>query len=143
MRALLRKPEVVAEVRRTSQSRKGLCAIVTFLMLLLPTGPSVAQSVKSCGGPAHAGTPDFDILENTGGKQPATGVANRFEFPVWRTITVGIYKNVQAVREALGARIRFHSVWQRTLTVDLLVNHGAELGIECLEHLYWPRDRYR
>ena len=36
-------------------------------------------------------------------KNPAIGVANRSEFPVWKTITVGVYKNVSAMRKALDA----------------------------------------
>jgi hypothetical protein len=77
--------------------------IVVFLMLLLPSGPTVAYSVKSCGDPALAGTRGSDISENAGGNQPATSVANRSEFPVWKTITVGIYKHVNAMRQALDA----------------------------------------
>jgi hypothetical protein len=95
--------ESVAEVHQICQSRNGLCAIVVFLMLLVPIGPTVAHSVRSSAGPGLAGTRGFDISENAGGKQPAIGVANRSEFPVWKTITVGIYKNVDAMRKALDA----------------------------------------
>jgi hypothetical protein len=48
----------VAEVHQICQSGKGLCFIVIFLMLLLPTPtrPTVAHSVRSSGDPAPAGT---------------------------------------------------------------------------------------
>ena len=74
-----------------------------YVLLLLPTRPTVAHSVRSSADPALAGTRGSDISENTGGKEPAIGVANRSEFPVWKTITVGVYKNVSAMREALDA----------------------------------------
>ena len=93
----------VAEVHQICQSGNGLCLIVIFLMLLLPTRPTVAHSVSSSADPALAGTRGSDISENAGGKEPAIGVANRSEFPVWKTITVGVYKNVSAMREALDA----------------------------------------
>ena len=92
----------VAEVHQICQSGNGLCLIVIFLMLLLPTRPTVAHSVSSSADPALAGTRGSDISGNAGGKEPAIGVANR-EFPVWKTITVGVYKNVSAMREALDA----------------------------------------
>ena len=66
----------VAEVHQICQSGKGLCLIVIFLMLLLPTRPSVAHSVRSSADPALAGTRGSDISENAGGKEPAIGVAN-------------------------------------------------------------------
>jgi hypothetical protein len=93
----------VAEVHQICQSGNGLCLIVIFLMLLLPTRPTAAHSVRSSADPALAGTRGSDISENAGGKEPAIGVANRSEFPVWKTITVGVYKNVSAMREALDA----------------------------------------
>jgi hypothetical protein len=92
-----------AQVHQICQSRNGLCLIVIFLMLLLPTRPTVAHAVRSSGDPALAGTRGSDITKNACGKEPAIGVANRSEFPVWKTITVGIYKNVSAIREALDA----------------------------------------
>jgi hypothetical protein len=93
----------VAEVHQICQSGNGLCLIVIFLMHLLPTRPTVAHSVRSSADPALAGTRGSDISENAGGREPAIGVANRSEFPVWKTITVGVYKNVSAMREALDA----------------------------------------
>jgi hypothetical protein len=93
----------VAEVHQICQSGNGLCLIVIFLMLLLPTRPTVAHSVRSSADPALAGTRGSDISENAGRKEPAIGFANRSEFPVWKTITVGVYKNVSAMREALDA----------------------------------------
>jgi hypothetical protein len=95
-----------AQVHQIYQSRSGLCLIVIFLMLLLPTRPTVAHSARSSGDPALAGTRGSDISENACGKEPAIGGANRSEFPVWKTITVGIYKNVSAMREALDAMRR-------------------------------------
>src|ERR1700682_694761 len=106
MPAFLRAPEVSmkgAQVHQIFQSRNGLCSIVIFLMLLLPTRPTVAHSVRSSADPALAGTRGSDISKNAGPKEPATGVANRSEFPVWKTITVGVYKNVRAMRESLDA----------------------------------------
>jgi hypothetical protein len=63
----------------------------------------VAHSVRSSADPALAGTRGSDISENARRKEPAIGVANRSEFPVWKTITVGVYKNVIVMREALDA----------------------------------------
>ena len=107
MPAWLRKPKVsterVAEVHQTCRSRNGSCVIVVFLMLLLPTEPTVAHSVKPSADPTLAGTRGIDTSENAGGKESAIGLATRSEFPVWKTITVGIYKNVNAMREALDA----------------------------------------
>ena len=86
MPALLREPEV-------------------SMMLLPPTRPIVAHAVRSSGDPALAGTRGSDITKNACGKELAIGVANRSEFPVWKTIIVGIYKNVSAMREALDAAL--------------------------------------
>jgi len=38
-----------AQAHQICQSRNGLCLIVIFLMLLLPTRPTVAHSVRSSG----------------------------------------------------------------------------------------------
>ena len=59
-----------AEVHQICQSGKGLCLIVIFLMLLLPTRPTAAHSVRSSADPALAGTRGSDISENAGGKEP-------------------------------------------------------------------------
>ena len=66
----------------------------------------MAHSVRSSGDPTLAGTRGSYISENACGQEPAIGVANRSEFPVWKTITVGIYKNASAMREALDAMRR-------------------------------------
>jgi hypothetical protein len=95
--------EMIAKPRQTCQFRKALCVVVVSLALLLPSGPAVAQSVKSCAHATSAATRGLDILENASGRESARDVAERSRFPLWRTIAVGTYKDVKTVRAALAA----------------------------------------
>jgi hypothetical protein len=66
----------------------------------------VAKLVESFTDPASTEIVAFPASESASRKQATIGFAGPVEFPVWKTITVGIYKNVKAVREALNAAPR-------------------------------------
>jgi hypothetical protein len=44
----------------------------------------------------------FHTSESAGSKQATTGFAGPVEFPVWKTISVGIYRNAAVLREAFN-----------------------------------------
>ena len=79
---------------------KGLCVLPMALMFLLP-GPALAQSVLACTHLAPATTPTLDSSASE--SEPASDNASPYDFTVWKTISLGTYKDVNAVREALNA----------------------------------------
>jgi hypothetical protein len=70
-----------------------------FLTLVLASGATVAQSAKSFADSASAEIMAFHASESAGRKQATIGYAGTVEFLVWKTISVGTYRDAAALRE--------------------------------------------
>src|SRR5580700_5159321 len=78
---------------------KRLCALPTALMFVLP-GPTLAQSVLACTHLSPA--TNTSLASSASENAPARDNPSHDHFPVWKTIGLGTYKNVNTAREALN-----------------------------------------
>jgi hypothetical protein len=78
---------------------RGLCVLPIALIPFLP-GPTLGQSALECTHLSPAITPSLD--SNASESDPATDNASPDDFPAWKTVSLGTYKNVMAVRDALN-----------------------------------------
>jgi hypothetical protein len=65
--------------------------------------PAIAQAIKTCADPGGGASLGLPVTESACEGKAAIGSASRFEFPVWKTINIGTYRNVNAVRQAFNA----------------------------------------
>ena len=93
-------------MRKTTQfktaSHRKCCVAPIFLTLVLAGGATVAQSAKSFADSASAEIMAFHTSESAGRKRATIGYAGTVEFPVWKTISVGTYRDAAALREAFN-----------------------------------------
>jgi hypothetical protein len=84
-----------ASMRYSAIGQSIGCVVAVFL-LSLGTGNAAGESRSDCANPRSARTPTTQAA-----KQSPTPIA--FETPVWKTITIGGSKGVNAVRAAIDA----------------------------------------
>src|SRR5262245_18299039 len=75
-------------------------AVLTSLILALPT-LGIAQSRTDCLSFAPSATSRFELYDDAPAQPPKPQPASASEMPIWKTITLGEYKGVNAVRTAL------------------------------------------
>ena len=78
--------------------RHGIGTVLMAVAALLLADPVAAQTGQSCAEPAAAAT--SNMSNNACKLKDGIGFASASEFPIWKTVDLGVYHDANAVRDA-------------------------------------------